>query len=371
MTDDCRPTTGDSRALSVHARWRCRHSGACCRAGWAIPIEAPAFERVRLHFGARKDRLFKTGGPLPEGAAAILGTEGGACVFLDEEDGRLCAIHRDLGADALPVACRQFPRQALHDRRGAIITLSHYCPTAAALLIDRPSLEIVEAPGHLRLDDRLEGLDALEALPPLLTDDMLTDLPGYDAWERAALRVLTTHAGSAAEAVEAIGLATGRAAAWRPGQGDLAQAVAAAFTDLSVRLPDSTPEDDVRRMGMAIAAVPRGLRAPEMAPLASAGRPAWNQASAVLEAYDAGVRTYLGARLFGNWIAYYGHGLATVVEYLRICHAVLRLEAVRARDAAAGAREQIIEAFRASDWLLVHLVDARALVSRIEKSSSG
>lgn len=370
MTDDWRLTTDDSRALAVHARWRCRHTGACCRAGWAIPIEAPAYERVRVHFGARADRLFKTGGPLPEGAAAILETTEGACAFFDEADGRLCAIHRDLGADALPAACRQFPRQALLDRRGVFITLSHYCPTAAALLIDRPSLAIEAAPPNLRLDGRLEGLDALEALPPLLTDDMLTDLPGYDAWERAALHVLRAHPGSAAEAVEAIGVGTARAAAWRPGHGDLAQAVAEAFTDLSVCLPDSKPEDDVRRMAMAVEAVPRGLRRPEIAPIAAAWKPAWDQASAVLEAHDAAVRTYLGSRLFGNWIAYYGHGLATVVEYLRICHAVLRLEAVRAREAGSP-RDQMIEAFRASDWLMVHLVDARALVSVIEKSPSG
>ena len=33
------------RALSLHAKYGCRHSGACCTAGWRIPVE-PATERA-------------------------------------------------------------------------------------------------------------------------------------------------------------------------------------------------------------------------------------------------------------------------------------------------------------------------------------
>ena len=309
--------------------------------------------------------MFKTGGPLPEGAAAILETSRGACVFFDEPAGRLCAIHRDLGPDALPVACRQFPRQALKDTRGVFVTLSHYCPTAAALLIDRPSLTVGSAPGNLRLGGELEGLDAMEALPPLLTEDLLTDLPGYDAWERAGLAVLASHPGTAADAIAAIGIATGRLTAWRPGAMDLAEATRTAFIDPAATAEEATFAADIRRASMAVASVPRGLDTPDVPRAESDG--AWQDAAAVLEAHDAGVRTYLGSRLFGNWIAYYGHGLATVVEYLRICHAVLRLEAMRARDTGSP-RQRMIESFRAADRLLVHLVDVRALASLIEES---
>ena len=31
--------------LSIHARYPCAHSGACCTAGWPIPVEPPLVER--------------------------------------------------------------------------------------------------------------------------------------------------------------------------------------------------------------------------------------------------------------------------------------------------------------------------------------
>jgi hypothetical protein len=67
-------------------------------------------------------------------------------VFYEHET-HLCGVHRALGEGALPATCRIFPRIALTDARGTFITLSHYCPTAAAMLFrtDVP-LEIVESP---------------------------------------------------------------------------------------------------------------------------------------------------------------------------------------------------------------------------------
>ena len=89
---------------------------------------------LRVHFG-RERELFRTGGLLPEGAAAILAIDRhGDCVFFDNENGRLCRVQRDAGAEYLPNACRQFPRVVLHDARGTLISLSHYCPTAASLV---------------------------------------------------------------------------------------------------------------------------------------------------------------------------------------------------------------------------------------------
>jgi len=61
--------------------------------------------------------------------------EDGTCRF---HEGRLCAIHRQLGPRALPIACRQLPGQALRGGRGTFISLSHFCPTAAGLLF-RPT----------------------------------------------------------------------------------------------------------------------------------------------------------------------------------------------------------------------------------------
>ena len=68
----------------------------------------------------------------PAETPTLLATAHGRCVFHDPA-GR-CAIHSALGHDALPLACRQFPRVSVTDPRGVSVTLSHYCPTAAALL---------------------------------------------------------------------------------------------------------------------------------------------------------------------------------------------------------------------------------------------
>jgi len=73
--------------LNIHASYRCRHAGACCRASWVIPFE--------------------------DGTIAARDTRG-ACTFLDGTNG-LCSIHRANGLDALPLTCRMFPRIVLHE----------------------------------------------------------------------------------------------------------------------------------------------------------------------------------------------------------------------------------------------------------------
>ena len=108
-------------------------------------------------------------------------------MFFDSENGRMCAVHRELGEPMLPSACRQFPRVTLTDPRGRWITLSHFCPTAAALLFSPAPVLIVAAPASIALDGAAEGLDATAALPPLLRPGMLMDFDGYGAWERGAI----------------------------------------------------------------------------------------------------------------------------------------------------------------------------------------
>ena len=111
----------------------------------------------------------------------------GACGFF-ERDSRLCAIHRDGGSAALPATCRIFPRLVLHDARGTFVSLSHFCPTAAAMLFDAPGPDaIVDAPASLTGEGRLDGLDATDAWPPLLRTSVLMDLDAYAAWEERAV----------------------------------------------------------------------------------------------------------------------------------------------------------------------------------------
>ena len=65
------------RCLSVHARYHCRDSGACCSSGWPIPIEIPLYERLvdALRDGtisiAPHAQPFTPMRGLPEGAAGL------------------------------------------------------------------------------------------------------------------------------------------------------------------------------------------------------------------------------------------------------------------------------------------------------------
>ncbi len=55
------------RVLSFHARYRCRHAGACCTSNWPIPIEADRLARVARGAGRPDD----CGRPSATGASAF------------------------------------------------------------------------------------------------------------------------------------------------------------------------------------------------------------------------------------------------------------------------------------------------------------
>lgn len=353
--------------LTVHAGYRCRHSGACCTASWPIPIETGTLATLRLHFGGHPER-FDDVSPRPAGAGALAAIDdAGACAFFEADRGRLCAIHRELGPDALPDACRQFPRVVLHDPRGTMISLSHFCPTAAALLFETTPLRVVAAGPVLALDGRADGLDARGVLPPLLRQGMLTDVDGYACWETRALEILDNDDLNAVAALDAIEAATARIQEWRPGGPTLADTVAREF---AVASPGRSPQDRgaydgarSRRVEVALASIPAGTEIPaQLRHLADApaALPAW------WADYDRGVRMYLASRLFGNWVAYQGSGLHAIVEYLRVALALVTADAARPRPGAQTTPWQIVTAaVRNADLVLMHLSDQRLLARRL------
>ena len=296
----------------------------------------------------------------------------GACVFFEGDRGNLCAIHRELGVESLPIACRQFPRVVLEDRRGTLISLSHFCPTAAALLHASPAataFEIVEAPSSLTLAGHAEGLDARDVLPPLLGPGMLTDHDGYDAWERRAIGVLARDERiNAARALDIIGMATLAVQAWRPGPISLRATVDREFDIASARnrtkIWTATPR--ARRMNSTLPAFSwlwtRCHRACRAVFEGSVGFvDDWPGE------FDGVVRAYLAARLFGNWVAHHGQGLHAIVEHLQVALAVVKMEAFRQHASAAPSSpwQTVTEAIRNADLLLVHLADVKALSRRL------
>jgi Fe-S-cluster containining protein len=361
-------TSMSAYCLEMHAEYLCRHAGACCTAGWHIPVEQPVANAIARQFGGhRRVNRFVDNEMLPEGAVAILAVDDdGACVFFEGAHGRLCEIHRDLGPSMLPSACRHFPRVVLNDARGTLITLSHFCPTAAGLLFDLPRIRIVSAPPSLSLEDTAEGLDARHVLPPLLRPGMLTDMAGYDAWERACLSVLDRAEGTADDALARIEVATRRTMSWTPARGSLAEYVREVFdhahpTDGIV----GERRAEARRIAIAVEAVPPELRAADPDVDVEAR---WEDVTPIARSHDRTIRAFLAAKLFANWIAYHGRSLLTIVESLRVCASVLRVEMVRQARRPTTPHDVVLEAIRATDLRLVHQADSRTLARLIDHS---
>jgi hypothetical protein len=195
----------------------------------------------------------------------------------------------------------------LRDTRGTFITLSHFCPTAAAMLQDDVPLRVVEAPPSLALDGMLEGLDATAVLPPLLRRGVLMDYEGYTAWEHGAIAVLDRDDLGADVALDVIAGATERVQAWTPGKESLAGHVSRAFA-------------------------------------------AFGPASPARHALDSRpLRMFLAAHLFASWASYQKGGLTGVIGAVRNALTLVR------QELASGAT--FVESVRATDLKLRHTAD--------------
>jgi hypothetical protein len=339
-------------ALSLHAEYACRRTGACCTAGWTIPIE-PAPLRVRF------------------GADALVPDPDGACRYLDRAS-RLCAVHRDEGEAALPVACRQFPRITLRDDRGLFVQLSHFCVTAARTLVcgERP-LAIVEAPPAFPPDVDYDGLDARGQWPPLVRRDLLFDYPAFDAWERFVVATCARDDLEVDGVLQRIAGAAERMRAWTPDRGPLAGWVAAAARDEAV--DPRVLERYAEAAGAAGYATALSARVAADAGDGSDLSDGHGVADADLSAargalFERTARRYVAARAFGSWSAYQAHGVRTMVAEMVAAVSVLRVEAALA-CAAARRRldgDRLVDAVRAADGLLVHGIDRTRFLTRLQ-----
>jgi Fe-S-cluster containining protein len=116
--------------------FECTSCGRCCRDKWEIRVDAPSAEKLlALDWGKRDPALagvvpFKKRLPLAPLAGELPYTvercANNACVFLTENN--LCRIHRDMGLEAKPQVCQQFPYLFAETPDGVSVGLSHYCP---------------------------------------------------------------------------------------------------------------------------------------------------------------------------------------------------------------------------------------------------
>ena len=359
-------------ALNLHAGFACRRSGACCTAGWPIPVEAAAAAGIRAHAIVPGTAL-STAGQLPEGAAAVLvPMPGGACPAFDRAGGSLCQVQKRLGHGGLPASCRHFPRVALLESDATRVTLSHFCPTAAWTLFrtDISRLDIV--PDAAGIADRSEhdGYDARHTIPPLLRPGVAMDAAACRLWERYVIGALDADGVGPETALAAIARTAGTIRGWTAGRVTLedhaAQATAAAASE---RCPetgwDMSLENALRLYSGAAASVPQGLSRPDApAGLAAADikwvSPGWATRSRP-------VRRYLAARSFAAWSAYLGEGLRTQVAMLAVALAAVRIEAAREALGASRPLDDTLlhAAIRSADLLLQHLSDTAALVKSL------
>jgi Fe-S-cluster containining protein len=349
--------------LSIHASYRCRHTGACCEQDWHIPVEAEVLHVVgALGIGPSAAGFARVGSDM-----VLARHPGGACVFFEAGDGRLCSIHRQAGPGALPSACRHFPRMVLHDDRGTFIGMSHFCPTAAAMLLDEGPLEIVEAPASLDVRG-LDGFEARAALPPLLRPRLLADLEAYTDWESACIRTFARDDIDLELAFGVIATATARVRGWKPGSVGLREWIAQAF-ELTAGAP-AEPFGAAHQRHRAAALEPISpARFPRYGDDGEAG---WAQGRRALRHFDRATRRFLAARLFACPIAYEGQGLLTLVEWLRTSLAVLQREAARDADLAGRlSPAAFIEAVRRADLVLAHQADTRAFARRAARTIEG
>jgi hypothetical protein len=350
------PGVDDARVscLSVHATYACRHSGACCTAGWSIPVEA---------------RLL----PLLGDEWIVPGSDG-ACPQYERSSG-LCRVQRDHGEPLMPESCRQFPRRALIDDRGIAVALSHFCPTAASLLLDATEpLTIVRAPAAFPATRRYEGLDATGEWPPLLRPDVLFDPSSFEQWERYLVHTLGSSLDTVASTLERVACAAERLRAWTLQRGSLD-----AWTTAALEERGETDERASRRYAaytgadafhQVIALVP-----PDVAVAGAPAALARTDAALVDPGWEhlaAPILRYLGAKAFASWTAYQSRGVRTQVAELFLAAAVLRVECARACEARGSVldRAALFDAVRASDLLLMHLVERDQLMPWLGKVES-
>jgi hypothetical protein len=372
MDSHLREKPGKVRALSIHADYRCRHSGVCCTLHWDVPMELRVYRslkeavssgRLKTSPAAAGLEPFVVNPELPEDEAAVFERlDSGACVFFDESS-RLCMVHRDMGEEALATTCRTFPRLAVQDARGIFVTLSHFCPTAASMLFrDDVPLEIVDDPVAFPPAD-YDGLAvSADDLPPLLRPEVLMDVEGYTAWERHMVAVCAA-AADAESAVATIARDAAVLRTWTGGGGALHAAVAGLPAE---RVRSVLPESLASSLAAhheVLRCVPDDMR-PEPderdldAAYAAHVVPHW-------PAFAAPLRRYVAGKAFASWTAYQGRGVATIARGVECALSLVRVEAARqCRDAGAPLdAARLKEAFRQADFLLNHLAVGEELAT--------
>lgn len=354
------------RLLALHAPYQCRHRGVCCREPWAIPVDRVRRRRVadavhagRLRLPHGDVGLFEAAPGVDADADVVVGRRGRDCVFLEPGPRGICAIHRDLGHEALPTACQHFPRVVVLDPRGVSLSLSAVCPTVADLLYDgAPGWQQVVHEGPVALHGvQWEGLDARDTLPPQVSDTRLWDWDSITAFELQTLSALSTHAPEQALAV--VAAATARLE--RDSNGSLEALVETAFRDAGTGALDP---DVGALVKLAVASSP-GADPDAWAPRVDAAATAefWLR-------HQPQVSRYLASRVMASAVVYHARSARVWSSWLQTAYAVLRRSVDLETRAGDADRTLLAAALARADRLLVHGVNAGRLAAALHARSA-
>jgi hypothetical protein len=380
--------TAPAFVLSFHAAYACRGTTACCTAPWAVEVDADGARR--LDNAIQSGTLRVPDAPAPgtwraqeAGGVAVADHDAthagqpvliarardGACAFLRHD--RTCAIHADCGHDALPEACQQFPRVTLADDRGLHVTLSHYCPTVAALTWQPPAdpVAILRAPASFARAPLIAGLDARGLWPPLLRPGVMSTPAAWSLWEAFVVGEFGNRGGDPFATLDRIPALAESLRSWTARSGDIelfTSALLGGETPVSRRAGEHavTPFDPLEEWTRAWSAVPPERAVPPAVPAMSATVAALPRAVDELRRHGQAAGRYLAARGFASWSAYQGGGLRSHVASLRMALGVLVTEVARQMADPGVPPHPVspaLEAMRQADWLLVHLAESAPL----------
>jgi len=109
----------------------CRCCGACCSAPWRITLKGEQINRIQTHDWSKypafagKTFFYPAADGQPD-RYDLAKNEAGRCLFLDTD--RLCIIHKELGPEAKPFMCRQFPYLLTRTWTDDRVSVSYGCP---------------------------------------------------------------------------------------------------------------------------------------------------------------------------------------------------------------------------------------------------
>lgn len=113
-------------------RFTCGSCTACCNQPWRTMIEADKAKALDGHDFSKYPQLagkayYMRAADGGAGFFDLAKGEGTKCLFLDSDG--LCIIHKELGAEAKPAMCRQFPFLPSRTWTDDRLALNHGCPT--------------------------------------------------------------------------------------------------------------------------------------------------------------------------------------------------------------------------------------------------